>query len=72
MGDTHAVLDVDPAADLGRMANRRSYPGTVANEIRTGICDPGGELLAVLERWDWRRITAQRREWARPSRLVVR
>jgi hypothetical protein len=66
------VLDVDGAADLGRIAKRRSYPGTVAIEIRTGICDPGGELLAVLERSEWRRITAQRTGWDRPSRSVVR
>ncbi|MGI8557476.1 MAG: hypothetical protein ACR2ND_04055 [Solirubrobacteraceae bacterium] len=30
-------------------------------EIRAGFCDPDGELLAVLERSDWRRITSQRR-----------
>ncbi|MGI8411075.1 MAG: hypothetical protein ACR2QA_00965 [Solirubrobacteraceae bacterium] len=30
-------------------------------EIRAGFCDPDGELLAVLERSDWRRITARRR-----------
>ena len=30
-------------------------------EIRAGFCDPGGELLAVLERSGWRRITARRR-----------
>jgi len=31
-------------------------------EIRAGFCDPdGGQLLAVLERSGWRRITAQRR-----------
>jgi hypothetical protein len=30
-------------------------------EIRAGFCDPDGELLAVLERSGWRRITAQRR-----------
>ena len=29
-------------------------------EIRAGFCDPDGELLAVLERSDWRRITARR------------
>jgi hypothetical protein len=31
-------------------------------EIRAGFCDPGGELLAVLERSGCRRITAQRRD----------
>ena len=30
-------------------------------EIRAGFCDRDGELLGVLERSDWRRITAQRR-----------
>jgi hypothetical protein len=30
-------------------------------EIRAGFCNPDGELLAVLERSDWRRITARRR-----------
>ena len=30
-------------------------------EIRAGFCDPGGELLAVLERSDWQRTTARRR-----------
>ena len=30
-------------------------------EIRAGFCDPDGELLAVLERSGWRRITARRR-----------
>ncbi len=30
-------------------------------EIRAGFCDPYAELLAVLERSDWRRMTAQRR-----------
>ena len=30
-------------------------------EIRAGFCDPDGELLAVLERSDWRRISIQRR-----------
>ena len=39
----------------------QSYPGTVEIEIRAGFCDPDGELLAVLERSGWRRITAQRR-----------
>ena len=35
--------------------------GTVEIEIRAGFFDPDGELLAVLERSGWRRITAQRR-----------
>ena len=39
----------------------QSYPGTVEIEIRAGFCDPDGELLAVLERSDWRRISIQRR-----------
>ncbi len=69
--DTQAVLDVDGATDLGRIANRRSYPGTVEIEIRAGFCDPG-ELLAVLLRSGWRRLTARRRGWDRPSRLGVR
>ncbi len=30
-------------------------------EIRAGFCDPDGEVLAVLERSDWRRMTARRR-----------
>jgi hypothetical protein len=30
-------------------------------EIRAGFCDPDGEVLAVLERSDWRRISIQRR-----------
>jgi hypothetical protein len=30
-------------------------------EIRAGFCAPDGELLAVLERSDWQRITARRR-----------
>ena len=30
-------------------------------EIRAGFCDPNGELLAVLERSGWQRITARRR-----------
>ena len=30
-------------------------------EIRAGFCDPDGELLAVPERSDWRRIGIQRR-----------
>ena len=30
-------------------------------EIRAGFCDPGGELLAVLVRSSWQRITARRR-----------
>ncbi len=30
-------------------------------EIRAGFCDPDGELLAVLERSDWQRISIQRR-----------
>ncbi len=29
-------------------------------EIRAGLCDPDGELLAVLERSSWQRITARR------------
>ena len=49
--------DVDPA----RIAGCRSYPGNVEIEIRAGFCDPDGELLAVLERSDWQRITARRR-----------
>ena len=49
--------DVDPA----RIAGCRSYPGTVEIEIRAGFCDPNGELLAVLERSGWQRITARRR-----------
>ena len=31
-------------------------------EIRAGFCDPDGELLAVLERPDWRRVSIQRRD----------
>ena len=30
-------------------------------EIRAGFCDPDGELLAVLERSDWHRISIRRR-----------
>jgi hypothetical protein len=30
-------------------------------EIRAGFCDPDGEVLAVLERSDCRRISIQRR-----------
>jgi hypothetical protein len=30
-------------------------------EIRVGLCDPNGELLALLERSDWQRISIQRR-----------
>lgn len=30
-------------------------------EIRASLCDPDVELLAVLERSGWRRITARRR-----------
>ncbi|MGO9819533.1 MAG: hypothetical protein ACLPTJ_02630 [Solirubrobacteraceae bacterium] len=60
-GITHAVRDVDGGADLGRIAGCRSYPGTVEIEIRAGFCDPGGELLAVLDRSGWQRITAWRR-----------
>jgi hypothetical protein len=71
-GNMHAVLDVDGTADLDRNANRRSYPGTVEIEIRTGFCNPGGEVLAVRERSGRRRITAQRRGLDRPSRMVVR
>jgi hypothetical protein len=71
-GDTHGVLDVVGAPDLGRNANRRSYPGTVGIEIRTGFRDSGDEVLALLERSCRRRITAQRRGWDRPSRMVVR
>jgi len=67
----HAV-DVNRAADLCRNTNRRSYPGTVAMEIRTGFCNPDGEALSVLERPGHRRVTAQRRGWDRPSRMVVR
>jgi hypothetical protein len=54
-------LGVDGAADPGRIAGGRSYPGTVEIEIRAGFCDPDGELLAVLERSGCRRITARRR-----------
>ena len=39
----------------------QSYPGTVEIEIRAGFCDPDGELLALLERSDWHRISIQRR-----------
>jgi hypothetical protein len=39
----------------------QSYPATVEIEIRAGFCDPDGELLAVRERSDWRRISVQRR-----------
>ena len=60
-GITHAARSVDGGADPGRIAGGRSYPGTVEIEIRAGFCDPDGELLAVLERSDWRRITARRR-----------
>jgi hypothetical protein len=70
-GKAHAV-DVNGAADLCRNTNRRSYPGTVAMEIRTGFCNPDGEALSVLERWGLRRIAAQRWGWDRPSRIVVR
>lgn len=51
----------DGGADPGRIAGCRSYPGSVEIEIRAGFCDPDGELLAVLERSGWRRITARRR-----------
>ena len=71
MGNAHAV-DVDGSADLDRNANRRSYPRTVVIEIRTGFRDSGDELLSVLERSGGQRITAQRRGWDRPSRIVVR
>jgi hypothetical protein len=37
------------------------HPGTVEIEIRAGFCDPDGELLAVLKRSDWRRISNRRR-----------
>jgi hypothetical protein len=57
----HTVRDVDGGADPGRIAGCRSYPGSVEIEIRAGFCDPDGELLAVLERSGWRRITARRR-----------
>ena len=60
-GITHTVRDVDGAADPGRIAGCRSYPGAMEIEIRAGFCDPDGELLAVLERSGWRRITARRR-----------
>jgi hypothetical protein len=46
-GTTHTVVNVDGAADRGRIANGRSYPGTVEIEIGTGFRDPGGELPAV-------------------------
>ena len=36
--------------------------GAVEIEIRAAFCDPGGELLAVLERSGRRRITARRRD----------
>jgi hypothetical protein len=60
-GITHAGLSVDGAADPGRIAGCRSYPGAMEIEIRAGFCDPDGEVLAVLERSDWRRISIQRR-----------
>jgi len=60
-GITHTALNVDGAADPGRIAGCRSYPGSVEIEIRAGFCDPDGEVLAVLERSDWRRISIQRR-----------
>ncbi len=60
-GITHAARSVDGAADPGRIAGGRSYRGTVEIEIRAGFCDPDGEVLAVLERSDWRRISIQRR-----------
>ena len=60
-GITHAALRVDGAADPGRIAGGRSYPGTVEIEIRARFCGPDGDLLAVLERSDWRPISTQRR-----------
>jgi hypothetical protein len=53
--------DVNGGADPGRIAGCRSYPGAMEIEIRAGFCDPDGELLAVLERLSWQRITARRR-----------
>jgi hypothetical protein len=52
---------VDAEVDPARIAGCRSYPGDVEIEIRAGFCDPDGELLAVLERSDWRRISNRRR-----------
>ncbi len=60
-GTTHAARSIDGGSDPGRIAGGRSYPGTVEIEIRAGFCDPGGELLALLERLDWRHISIQRR-----------
>ena len=57
----HTARSVDGAADPGRIAGGRSYPGGVEIEIRAGFCDPDGEVLAVLERSDWQRISIQRR-----------
>ena len=50
-----------PTAAPRRITGCRSYPGSVEIEIRAGIFDPDGELLAVLKRSGWRRITAQQR-----------
>jgi len=30
-------------------------------ELRSGFCDPDGELLGVLDRPDWRRVTHRRK-----------
>jgi hypothetical protein len=30
-------------------------------ELRTGFCDPDGELLATLDRPDWQRISHERK-----------
>lgn len=51
-----------PTAAPAVIANCRSYPGNVEIEIRAGFCDQDGELLAVLERPGWRRVTARRRD----------
>lgn len=71
-GYTRAVLDVGRASDLGRIANRWSYPATVEIETRAGFYKPSGELPPGLKRSRRRRITAQRRGWDRPSRLGMR
>jgi hypothetical protein len=71
VGYTHAVLRVDGAADLGRNANPRSYPGCVEMEIRTGICNPGARHLVELERSGRPRINGPAKGMGSPSRLIA-